>query len=97
MLTEIRIVGEDRNLPGTQNETVRILVHNHDILQVYEKHTKRDTKTYAVIRSPNGSSNCIEIRETIADVHKLVREESFLAYPIMPTAPNPLEPKIMYF
>jgi hypothetical protein len=86
MLTEIRVI-------NSQEETVRLLVHMHDIQQVYEKHTKRDTKTYAVIRSPNGSSSIIEIRETIADVHRLVREENFVtsyrSFSTVPTAPVP--------
>jgi fructose-bisphosphate aldolase class 1 len=53
-------------------ETSRILVHALDIIQVYEEHTKRDTHTYAVIRSPTGSADRYRIRETIDDVQRLI-------------------------
>ncbi len=63
MLTEIR---------ADQNEKVRILVHKHDILQVFEKNTKQGTLTFAIIRNPNGSSYCIEIQESILYLKQFV-------------------------
>jgi len=56
-------------------ETSRILVHAFDIIQVYEQHTKRDTHTYAVIRSPTDSADRYRIRETIDDVQRLISEK----------------------
>ena len=55
-------------------ETSRILVHAFDIIQVYEQHTKRDTHTYAIIRSPTNSADRYRIRETIDDVQRLISE-----------------------
>jgi len=56
-------------------ETSRILVHAFDIIQVYEQHTKRDTHTYAIIRSPTDSADRYRIRETIDDVQRLISEK----------------------
>lgn len=54
-----------------EEETYRILVHSEDILQVYEEHTKRDTHTYAIIRSPSGSQHKYHIAESIEKVQEL--------------------------
>lgn len=61
----------DKN-EGVVEEVTRVLVHITDILQVYESHIEKDIHTYAVIRSPTGSSNSHRIRETIDDVQKLI-------------------------
>jgi hypothetical protein len=53
-------------------ETSRILVHSMDILQVYEEHSKRDTHTYAIVKSPSGTTNTYRIRETIDCVQRMV-------------------------
>lgn len=53
-------------------ETSRILVHAVDILQVYEEHSKRDTHTYAIIKSPSGATNTYRIRETIDCVQRMI-------------------------
>jgi len=53
-------------------ETSRILVHAVDILQVYEEHSKRDTHTYAIVKSPSGATNTYRIRETIDCVQRMI-------------------------
>lgn len=55
-----------------EEETYRILVHSEDILQVYEQHSKRDTHTHAIIRTPSGSQNIYHIAESIEKVQELI-------------------------
>lgn len=58
-----------------EDETTRILVHSEDILQVYEEHSKRDTHTYAIIKSPSGSPNKYRIIESVDKVQELINSE----------------------
>jgi len=52
----------------SEMHTRRMLVRASDVIQAYERNTKRNTYVHVVLRNATGASNIIEVQETLAQI-----------------------------